>query len=243
MGLSESAAEFFPDAAWRRCVVGSLKKRTIASPPKLSPVTRFGTTSKVARSLRGDGTLNQIAQKAAAKRFELIIAAVRWAWIFMFARVDYVFGCMKANGETQRSRLPEPRHFPTLQNLFEYLPVSEGVHGPPETLVLIGHEASVFDQPIKRLEHQLLAILNAVKDLVPENKITTVDPNLGLMARSQPSHGALRVKFGKMEANRRMNCDETTDHIALFKAIDHIRERSISQSVAVVSEEHVLLLD
>ena len=25
-GLSESAAEFFPDAAWQRCVVGSLKK-------------------------------------------------------------------------------------------------------------------------------------------------------------------------------------------------------------------------
>jgi putative transposase len=27
MGLSESAAEFFPAAAWQRCIVGSLKKR------------------------------------------------------------------------------------------------------------------------------------------------------------------------------------------------------------------------
>jgi putative transposase len=26
MGLSESAAEFFPDAAWQRCIVGLLKK-------------------------------------------------------------------------------------------------------------------------------------------------------------------------------------------------------------------------
>ena len=26
MGLAESAAEFFPDAAWQRCIVGSLKK-------------------------------------------------------------------------------------------------------------------------------------------------------------------------------------------------------------------------
>jgi hypothetical protein len=26
IGLAESAAEFFPDAAWQRCVVGSLKK-------------------------------------------------------------------------------------------------------------------------------------------------------------------------------------------------------------------------
>src|SRR5512143_393976 len=30
MGLSESAAEFFPDAAWQRCIVGSLKKRPAA---------------------------------------------------------------------------------------------------------------------------------------------------------------------------------------------------------------------
>jgi transposase-like protein len=26
LGLSESAAEFFPEAAWQRCIVGSLKK-------------------------------------------------------------------------------------------------------------------------------------------------------------------------------------------------------------------------
>jgi transposase-like protein len=32
MGLSESAAEFFPDAAWPRCIVGSLKKCLSRSP-------------------------------------------------------------------------------------------------------------------------------------------------------------------------------------------------------------------
>src|SRR5262245_61530927 len=105
-------------------------------------------------------------------------------------------------------RLREPRHFATLQHFLEHLPVSEGVHCPPEALILIGHKASVLDQPIKWLKYQLLAILNVVEDLVPENEITTVDPNFGFMARSQPSDGAQRIKFGKMEANRWMDSDE-----------------------------------
>jgi transposase-like protein len=34
IGLTESAAEFFPEAAWQRCIVGSLKKLTaICSKP------------------------------------------------------------------------------------------------------------------------------------------------------------------------------------------------------------------
>src|SRR5262249_54919028 len=36
MGLSESAAEFFPEAAWQRCIVGSLKKRPVSDTPALS---------------------------------------------------------------------------------------------------------------------------------------------------------------------------------------------------------------
>jgi len=36
MGLSESAAEFFPEAAWQRCIVGSLKKRPISGMPARS---------------------------------------------------------------------------------------------------------------------------------------------------------------------------------------------------------------
>src|SRR5437588_5573879 len=35
MGLAESAAEFFPEAAWQRCIVGSLKKLTaVGSKPR-----------------------------------------------------------------------------------------------------------------------------------------------------------------------------------------------------------------
>src|ERR1700747_41277 len=45
LGLAESAAEFFPDAAWQRCVVGSLKKWSISPTYKaISPV--IALTSK-----------------------------------------------------------------------------------------------------------------------------------------------------------------------------------------------------
>ena len=79
-------------------------------------------------------------------------------------------------------------------HLLQYLPISEGVHWPPEALVFISHEMAAFDQTGKRLNHQFLAFPDKIEDPVAENEISAVDPNVGMLARAKPSHFILLIK-------------------------------------------------
>ena len=51
------------------------------------------------------------------------------------------------------------------------------------------------------------------------------------------------VELGEMEIERRMDRDEAGDLAALLEALDHLRQRRVGQPVAVVGEEHLLVLD
>src|SRR5580704_6732625 len=46
-----------------------------------------------------------------------------------------------------------------------------------------------------------------------------------------------------MEADRWMNGDKTADLVALLETLDHVIQRSVSQSVAVVREKDLFVLD
>ena len=46
-----------------------------------------------------------------------------------------------------------------------------------------------------------------------------------------------------MEADGRVNRNETADCLATLEAVDHVRERRIGQSIAVIGEEHFIILD
>jgi hypothetical protein len=48
-----------------------------------------------------------------------------------------------------------------------------------------------FDQTIKWLKYQLFAFSNVIEDFVAKNKVAAVDPNLGLLIRTQPSRNSL----------------------------------------------------
>jgi transposase-like protein len=84
IGLTESAAEFFPEAAWQRCIVGSLKKWPSR---RLYAVAGSASVARIGQAL-GEGVQTEIglnranqrtkgAKRAAASRFKLIVAAVR----------------------------------------------------------------------------------------------------------------------------------------------------------------------
>jgi putative transposase len=84
LGLAESAAEFFPEAAWQRCIVGSLKKwpphRLYAA---IGPATALTSKPAPRRDLRNASGLQDTiqrrrsARRAAASRLRLMAAAVR----------------------------------------------------------------------------------------------------------------------------------------------------------------------
>jgi putative transposase len=84
MGLAESAAEFFPEAAWQRCIVGSLNKLAGASseagrvcpPSNGNAILFFGNGYACMRYWQAIQRANS-ARIAAASRFRLIAAAVR----------------------------------------------------------------------------------------------------------------------------------------------------------------------
>ena len=46
-----------------------------------------------------------------------------------------------------------------------------------------------------------------------------------------------------MKAERRMNRDKATDLAALLEALDHVRQRRVGQSIAVIGEKDLLVRD
>jgi hypothetical protein len=79
IGLAESAAEFFPEAAWQRCVVGSLKKWPAY--PFYAAISLKAGAPKVVRgaanALQRTIQRRTSARRAAASRLRLMAAAVR----------------------------------------------------------------------------------------------------------------------------------------------------------------------
>jgi hypothetical protein len=70
-----------------------------------------------------------------------------------------------------------PGHFSTLDHFFQNLPVTKGVHRPPEALVFVGHELAVFHQASEGLQDELFAFFDVIEDFVSEDEISAVDPD------------------------------------------------------------------
>ena len=54
--------------------------------------------------------------------------------------------------------------WPRCDHVLEQLLVPERVHGAEEAVVAIGDELALLDQPLERLDHQLLALVDVVED-------------------------------------------------------------------------------
>src|SRR5689334_6104740 len=102
---------------------------------------------------------------------------------------------------------------------------------------------AALDQAVERLEHELLALLDEVEDLLAEDEEAAIDPDVGLLAGTDALHRSRLVELCEMKADRRMNRDEAGDLAALLEALDHLRQGSVGQAVAVIGEEHLLVLD
>jgi hypothetical protein len=51
-----------------------------------------------------------------------------------------------------------PWHLASFDHFFEYLPIFQRIHGPPEALVFVSEELAIFDQAIEGIENQFLAV-------------------------------------------------------------------------------------
>jgi hypothetical protein len=80
------------------------------------------------------------------------------------------------------NRLRAPRRLAAFHHFLEHLSVPQSIHGPPKTLVLVGHQVSGLDQPIEWLKHQLLTVSDIFENLLAKDKIAAIDPNIRLVA-------------------------------------------------------------
>src|SRR5690349_11981233 len=71
--------------------------------------------------------------------------------------------------------LPDlPHGPPVLVQLLERLAVLEGVHAAPEAVVRVAGQTSLLDEPLERFDHQLLALVEHVPDLVAQHEVAAV---------------------------------------------------------------------
>src|SRR5262245_23354729 len=127
-----------------------------------------------------------------------------------------------------------PGHLAAFHQLLEHLLVLERVHGAPETVVAVRHELIALDQAVERFEHEFLAIADIFEDLSAKNEVSAVDPDVGVRAGAEAENRAGVVELGEMEAERRLHRNEASDLAALPESLDHVRQRCVSQSIAVV---------
>src|SRR5581483_1231148 len=79
-------------------------------------------------------------------------------------------------------RVQTPRHLAAFNHVLEHLPVSQGIHGPPEALIFVSHEVVSSDQTLERLQDKFLALLDEIEYLLSENEKSPIDPDFGFLA-------------------------------------------------------------
>src|SRR4029077_6642752 len=136
-----------------------------------------------------------------------------------------------------------PGHVAALDHFFEHLPVPKSIHRSPEAFVLIGHESAVLDQAAEGLQHQFLTFLDKIEDLVPEDEVAAIDPDLGFLVGAKSPDSRLVAKFDQVEIEGGMNRNEAGDLAALLELVDHLGQGKVGQAVAVICEKDLLMLD
>ena len=105
-------------------------------------------------------------------------------------------------------------------------------------------QLALLDQPLERLDHQLLALVDVVEDLVAEDEVAAVDPDVGVGAGAhalrprRPSSNSTRWKVSGGRTARKQPVLPLAPEASIISGSGASR-----QPVAVVGEEHLLVLD
>ena len=126
----------------------------------------------------------------------------------------------------------------------EALPVLDRVHRPEEPVVRIRDELVPRDQPRERLLDQLVARLDQVEDLAPEDEEAAVDADV--QSDSCPRRASTvpsLVGRHEMGVELRPHREEHRRLLALVERVDDVWKGRIREAVAVGREEHLVVAD
>ena len=121
--------------------------------------------------------------------------------------------------------------------LLEPLPILEGIHRHPESVVGIRGEAPGGNQALERFLNKLFSRFEVIEDLGPERKVTAVDPNAGPADVLQPCDATVVGQGDEVIAQIRLDAYERRDRAALTEMRQLRWQRQVGQAVAVVRQE------
>src|SRR4051812_40870597 len=104
--------------------------------------------------------------------------------------------------------------------------------------MLVSHQLVGLDEPGERLDDKLLAILHVVEDFVSQNEVATIDPDVGSRGTAKITDPTIGSDVHQVIGEWRTDRDETGDHVAPLKTLDHIVQGNIREAVAVIGEEY-----
>ena len=141
-----------------------------------------------------------------------------------------------------RPGVPElPRGVAVLVQPLEPLLVLERVHRRPEAMVLLREHLALRHQTMERLLDHVLAGPDLVEQLRPHDEVAAVDPDVGLGHVAQLADGAAVVHRENVEAVVRMDREEAGRRPGRLGALDHRRQVSVGERVAVVRQEQLVV--
>jgi hypothetical protein len=127
--------------------------------------------------------------------------------------------------------------------ILEVLFVLECIHAGPEAVMQVGDQLALLNQPMERLVHQILTLLDVVKDLPPKNKVTAINNAARSSNMSNLLYDSVPTQDDLMEGRCRPDSDKARDLSAPQKKVNQLRQHQVTQAVGIVREKQLFLVD
>ena len=98
-------------------------------------------------------------------------------------------------------------------------------------------QLSFRSEPVERLLHELLAVIEVVEYALLEHHVPTVDPHACVVHRADARHRSRVVELDDVERSCRRHSGQGCDRLASAVLVDDVVQRRIDETVGVVREK------
>src|ERR1017187_294950 len=123
-------------------------------------------------------------------------------------------------------------------HVFKLLFVLKRIHARPEPVVAEGAELVVLGQTLERAGDEFFAVLDLIKNPLPENIEPAVDANIGTSDVAYATHLTVITNRYEVIGKVWFDAEKCGDPALLLREIDKIGQGHVAQPITVVGQEH-----
>ena len=105
----------------------------------------------------------------------------------------------------------------------------------PECIISVANELILFDQSLKWFSNEFLTLFHIPEQLIPKNKISSVDRNIRIPYVVHPFYKIPIPHRYNMKAEGWLYAQKAADFLALNEVINHIRQAQVGERIGIVS--------